>query len=336
MKFDGNEQSKEAQTQRFEDEVLNDIEKELISGFVFDEDGDLVPAKRSSKEKSENKSEQTFVPDDIPFSALEMECFPCPLCENRIFLTANGLESHGKEVHPNEVDKLSLLIERIQQFWSPKEAPEAVKEPAYQVCKTCGVLIDLSMENALQQHEQYHNENNELREQLDQRYGADYVQKMLVCEACNLCFANEKSRTKHTNQVHTNKWTEVRLPISGVIQREEADNHVVEEEPPHSVEPLNYEQSKSFNIFPSTRCPVCSENFSQVSTIAAHMRNYHGLMEFSSTINNLTNAPSIGYVVRNGQIYFQCCNEEFESKDQFHFHRQKVHGCPPLRPRISQ
>ncbi|KAI6178095.1 C2H2-type domain-containing protein [Aphelenchoides besseyi] len=324
MKFEGVEQSKEEQSGRFEDEVLNDIEKELISGLVFDEDGDLVSAKRSSQETSKLKFEQTFVPDDIPFSALEMECFPCPICENRIFLTANGLESHGKEVHPNDVGKLNALIERIQQFWSPKEPPEPVKEPIYQVCEICGVLIDLSVENALQQHEQYHNENNELRERLDQRYGSDYVQKMLVCEACDLCFANERSRTKHTDQVHTNKWTEVRLPIKGVIQKEETDNQVLHEELSNSVEPLNYEQSKSFNIFPS-----------QVSTIAAHMRNYHGLMTFSSTINNLPNAPPIGYVVRNGQIYFHCCNEEFETKDQFHFHRQKVHGCP-IRSQTSQ
>lgn len=139
--------------------------------------------------------------------AARLECFPCPFCPQRVFLTHGGLERHGLELHSDRLAEIGALIQRVRKVWAfldfdarapppvlrdaeqqemfrtlASQAPLlpvrrlAAREPADELCRRCGLLYGHpSSAAAADAHRKLHECNDELRRLLEETAGADRV-----------------------------------------------------------------------------------------------------------------------------------------------------------------
>ncbi|CCD73219.2 C2H2-type domain-containing protein [Caenorhabditis elegans] len=176
-----------------------------------------------------------FKPKKLPGIANDVESYPCRFCEEKIFLTASGLEKHGRECHLQNLDDIMLDINTICGEWKKREferlrsrdrltmdkmrhearAHQLVKavlagnQPTvggeqYEACTICNMLVNIAHPTAMESHQRAHKKNDELRLQLIDRLGAHEVQN-LTCELCSLVFPDDGKLRAHVTSHHTRR-----------------------------------------------------------------------------------------------------------------------------------
>lgn len=79
-----------------------------------------------SSEKSINRicfqnHPSNFKPKQLPGVANDVESYPCRFCDEKVFLTASGLEKHAKEAHVQNLDDIMTDIATISGEWKKRE-----------------------------------------------------------------------------------------------------------------------------------------------------------------------------------------------------------------------
>ncbi|CAD6192269.1 unnamed protein product [Caenorhabditis auriculariae] len=189
---------------------------------------------RSREEGEENpdedeESDEVYREKPLPGVADEVESYPCKFCVERVFLTAQGLEKHGKMEHKSKLDELATHITTIRNEWRKREfersrvrqriqmarlrqedrAHQNVREGRdptdhFESCTICHVLINMAHPTAMESHIRAHKKNDELRVHLLDRYGAEFV-ATLTCEACQLVFTEDRKLQMHIATCHSRK-----------------------------------------------------------------------------------------------------------------------------------
>ncbi|KHJ81969.1 zinc finger, C2H2 type, partial [Oesophagostomum dentatum] len=79
-----------------------------------------------------------------------------------------------------------------------------VGERRFKACNLCGILVDADSPAAMESHLRAHKKNDDLKLKLLARYGPEEVSR-LMCNECNMVFADEVSLIVHNQQMHTRR-----------------------------------------------------------------------------------------------------------------------------------
>uniref|UniRef100_A0A8R1DHZ4 C2H2-type domain-containing protein n=1 Tax=Caenorhabditis japonica TaxID=281687 RepID=A0A8R1DHZ4_CAEJA len=176
-----------------------------------------------------------FKPKQLPGIANDVESYPCRFCDEKLFLTASGLEKHAREAHPLNLEDILTDIATISGEWKKREferlrsqerhSMDKLRHEArahqlvravlaggnsegtstgadqYEACAICNMLVNIAHPTAMESHQRAHKKNDELRLQLIDQYGPETVQR-LTCEACSLVFPDDQKLAAHVNSHH--------------------------------------------------------------------------------------------------------------------------------------
>ncbi|PIC47010.1 hypothetical protein B9Z55_006501 [Caenorhabditis nigoni] len=177
-----------------------------------------------------------FKPKILPGLANDVESYPCRFCEDKLFLTSIGLEKHGREFHPQNMDDIQDDINTISGEWKKREferarsrdhrtmdrlrhearahqqmkaalgrdGPPPVTGEQYEACVICNMLVNIAHPTAMESHQRAHKKNDELRLQLIDQYGGEAVQR-LTCDSCSLVFPDSDKLKAHVASHHARR-----------------------------------------------------------------------------------------------------------------------------------
>ncbi|KAE9555709.1 hypothetical protein FO519_001061 [Halicephalobus sp. NKZ332] len=247
----------------------------------------------------------TWKSRSLPGTADEIESYPCRVC-NRVFLTGKGLESHASEEHPDQLTQIKEDITAIATEWRCREIQQKKrqigptptirpkrnivfrqKSPGiYEVCPICDVAVKVDTPDALEKHKQRHIHLN------------GQSSHDLTCVRCSKTFASQVAFVKHM-AVH-NK----RSYVCRIYARKSTS---LQRKPPESA-----------NV--SACCGKCNLSFQKAELLVKHYFTVHQQTSFTARIR-IKGMPDYLFVVKNGDIGFQCCNTTFNTRSSFTSHR---------------
>uniref|UniRef100_A0A0N5AHK4 C2H2-type domain-containing protein n=1 Tax=Syphacia muris TaxID=451379 RepID=A0A0N5AHK4_9BILA len=97
----------------------------------------------------------------------------------------------------------STSTEPIYEGYVEQEEDVSV-ERSFEPCQICGILVNALHPSAMSNHMRAHTKNDELRTQLIQTYGTEFVMR-LTCHDCQLVFSDKRKLNAHIENFHSRK-----------------------------------------------------------------------------------------------------------------------------------
>ncbi|CAD5225915.1 unnamed protein product [Bursaphelenchus okinawaensis] len=291
-------------------EPIPDVDDELNKNFIV-QAGVAVKAPESVIVRLPIEREVQLVPEE----STVMECYPCPFC-SKLFLTQNGLEKHGMELHKDRMPEIMILIQRIRKIWeyfnqtpgarakaleAKKEAEkpmeEAEEEPE-DMCRRCGMTHDSDKAETSNSHRKLHDGNDRFRTKIQQKYGQMYSSE-LVCDQCDVIFMTKTMLNHHFLMSHQDSKPEVmKCDICWEnYDTKELENHMEIE---HNINSYllrfgstTLEQNEQYSH--CNQCTECGAVYGNLRKVHDHIHHYHSIKP-----------PFDGQLVHDHEIRLSC------------------------------